>query len=90
MLPRLQEDARATKVEEDAMRTRKAAAARAAAEAAAQDAACRLVAHLDELHEQLAALRVQVRLIAAQRSARCNMCRHACLGGGQRNACSLL
>lgn len=60
--PKLQEEAKQAKGEEDALRQRKAAAARAAADVAAQEAACRLASCLDELHEQLAQLRVQVRM----------------------------
>jgi hypothetical protein len=58
--PKLQEDAKQSRGEEDALKQRKAAAARAAADIAAQEAACRLASCLDELHEQLAQLRVQV------------------------------
>jgi hypothetical protein len=58
--PKLQEDAKQSRGEEDALKQRKAAAARAAADVAAQEAACRLASSLDELHEQLAQLRVQV------------------------------
>jgi polyhydroxyalkanoate synthesis regulator phasin len=58
--PKLQEDAKQSRGEEDALKQRKAAAARAAADVAAQEAACRLASCLDELHEQLAQLRVQV------------------------------
>lgn len=61
VVPKLQEDAKASKSEEESLRARKASAARQSAELAAQEAACRLVAHLDELHEQLGQLRVQVR-----------------------------
>ncbi|KAF6253486.1 hypothetical protein COO60DRAFT_416932 [Scenedesmus sp. NREL 46B-D3] len=60
--PKLQEEARQARAEEDALRQRKAAAARAAADVAAQEAACRLAGCLDELHEQLAQLRVQAAL----------------------------
>jgi polyhydroxyalkanoate synthesis regulator phasin len=58
--PKLQEEAKQARGEEDALKQRKAAAARAAADLAAQEAACRLASCLDELHEQLAQLRVQV------------------------------
>lgn len=61
VVPKLQEDAKLSRGEEDQLRGRKASAARHAAEAAAKETACRLVAHLDELHEQLGQLRVQVR-----------------------------
>lgn len=60
MTPKLQEESKLARAEEDSMRSRKATAARAAAEVAAQETACRLAVHLDELHEQLAQLRVQV------------------------------
>lgn len=60
VVPKLQEDAKASRSEEDSLRSRKATAARQAAEVAAQEAACKLVTHLDELHEQLGQLRVQV------------------------------
>eukprot|EP00775_Hariotina_reticulata_P006372 gene6372-6604_t len=62
VVPKLQEEAKLSKTEEDSLRARKAAAARQAADIAAQEAACRLVAHLDELHEQLGQLRVQAAL----------------------------
>lgn len=60
--PKLQECARQSAAEEATMAARKLAAVRAEEEKEMQDAACRLVAALDDLHEQLSAIRVEAAL----------------------------
>ncbi|KAI8462863.1 MAG: hypothetical protein J3K34DRAFT_164310 [Monoraphidium minutum] len=62
VVPKLQECAKQSAGEEATMAARKLATARAEEEREMQDAACRLVAALDDLHEQLAAVRVEAAL----------------------------
>ncbi|GBF96114.1 transcription factor [Raphidocelis subcapitata] len=64
VIPKLQECAKTSAAEEASMAARKAATARAEDEREMQDAACKLVAALDDLHEQLAAARVDAALLA--------------------------